>query len=84
MDLGNTHEGLVSSKAAGCMSAVFMEVDPFVGVSQVFCLFHYLMCEQLFWGNFPQWLLHNFNTLFSLFLHQREVIWRALFADVLW
>ena len=43
--------GLISIKAAGSMSAVLVEVGSFVGVSQVFCLFYYLLCEQPFCGN---------------------------------
>ena len=39
---------LISSKAAGSMSAVLVGVSSFVGVSEVFFLFHYLLCERLF------------------------------------
>ena len=43
--------GLISSKAAGCMSAVLVEGGSFVGVPRVFHLFHFLLCERLFfWG----------------------------------
>ena len=42
--------GLLSSKAAGSMSAVLVGVGLFVGVSQVFFLFYYLLCERLFLG----------------------------------
>ena len=31
---------------------ILAEFGSFVGVSQVFCLFYYLLCEQLFWGNY--------------------------------
>ena len=33
---GNSRGGIISSKAAGCMSAVLVEVGPFAGVFQVF------------------------------------------------
>ena len=32
--------GLISSKAAGCMSAILVEVGSIMGVSQVFCLYY--------------------------------------------
>ena len=38
---------------AGCISVVLVEVDSFVGVSQVFCLFYYLLCERQILGNCP-------------------------------
>ena len=40
-------------KDAGSMSAVLVGVGSFVGVSQVFFLFYYLLCERLFLGNCP-------------------------------
>ena len=61
--------GLISSEAAGFMSAVLVAggragkgrgglggagvcvCGSFVGVSQVFFLFYYLLCERPFWGN---------------------------------
>ena len=62
--------GLISSEAAGFMSAVLVAGEragkgrgggsggagvcvggSFVGVSQVFFLFYYLLCEWPFWGN---------------------------------
>ena len=43
----------ISSRAAGTMPAIYMGVVSFVGVSQVFCLFYYLLCERLFFGELP-------------------------------
>ena len=45
--LGELPWGIISSKATGSISAVLVNVGFFVGVSQVFCLFSYLLCEQL-------------------------------------
>ena len=44
---------LISSRAAATMSAVLVEVDSFVSVSQVFCFFYYLSCECLFLHELP-------------------------------
>ena len=38
----------ISSRAAGTMPAILMGVVSFVGVSQVFCLFYYLLRERFF------------------------------------
>ena len=35
--------GIISSKAAGCMSAVLVEVGPFVGVFQVLLILLFLI-----------------------------------------
>ena len=40
--------GFISSRAEGIMAAVFVGVGSFVGVSQVFCVFYYLLCERVF------------------------------------
>ena len=42
--LGIPVVGLISSKAAGSMTDVFSGVGSFVGISQVFFLFLYLLC----------------------------------------
>ena len=70
--LRNSREGLTSSRAAGCISPNLMEVGSFMGVSQVFCLFYYLLCEWLFCRNCPQWLLHNFQHTFHFNLTWKE------------
>ena len=44
---------LISNKTAGSMSTVLVGVGIFVGISQVFFLFYYLLCERLFCGNCP-------------------------------
>ena len=36
----------------------------FMNAFQVFCLFCYLLCERLFLGNCPWWLLHKFKYIF--------------------
>ena len=43
----------ISSKTAGSMSAVLVEVSSLVGASQVFFLFYYLLYERLFGGKLP-------------------------------
>ena len=43
--------------------------------------FIYLLCEQLFWGNCPQQLVHNFKYTFYFNLNGRKALWRALLAD---
>ena len=70
--LENSCGGLISSKAACCISADFVEVVSFIDVTQVFCLFYYLFCERLFLGNFPWWLLHNFKYIFHFNVTQKE------------
>ena len=67
---------LISRKAAGCMSAVLVEVGPFVGVSQVFCWFYYLLCEGLLWGNYTWWLLYNFKYTFHF-----NLTWKKHFLE---
>ena len=47
----DSHGRLISSKVAGCMFAVLVEVGSFMGVSQEFCLFYYLFFEWMFLGN---------------------------------
>ena len=73
--------GLISSKAAGSMSAILVGVGSFVGVSQVFFLFYYLLCERRFLGNCLQRLFHNFQYTFHFNLRGRKVLWRAPIAD---
>ena len=69
---------IISSKATGSMSAVFVEVGSFVDVSQVFA--YYLLCKQLLLGNCSQWLLQWFKYNFRLILHGMKVFERALFV----
>ena len=45
--------GHIFSRATGSMSAVLVEVGFFVGVSQVFFLFYYLLCKRRVLGNCP-------------------------------
>ena len=45
--------GSISIRATGTVSAVLVGVASLVGVSQVFCLFYYLLCERLFFGELP-------------------------------
>ena len=42
--LGIPVVGLISCKAAGSMTAVLLGIGSFVGISQVFYLFLYLLC----------------------------------------
>ena len=58
--------GVIYSKAAGSMSVVLVGVGFFVGVSQVFFLFYYLLCERLFWGGLP--LVTTFIIFSTLFI----------------
>ena len=62
--MGNSRGGL--SKVAGCMSAVLVEGGSFVGVPRVFHLFHFLLCERLFFGGTA--LGASFNILSTLFM----------------
>ena len=72
--------GLISSKTAGSLSAVLVEVGSFVCVYQVFCLFYYLLCERLFfWEASLSDCFIMWRTLSILILHGRKVFWRALF-----
>ena len=75
--LGIPVVGSISSRAAGTMSAVLVEVGSFVGVSQVFYLF--IACTAVFWGNCPYWLVHNFKYTFHFNLYGRKALWRVLF-----
>ena len=43
--------GLLSVKAADCMSIVLVDKGSFGGVSQGFSLFYYLLGEGRLWGN---------------------------------
>ena len=62
------------------MFAVLLQVGSFVGVSQVFCLFH-LLYERLFFGGTAlSGCFIILSTLFILLLHGRNVFWRVLFA----
>ena len=66
--LGIPVVGSISSRAAGTMSAVLVEVGSFVGISQVCYLF--IVYTVVFWGNCPYWLVHHFKYTFhfNLFL----------------
>ena len=73
--------GLISTKAAGCMSAVLVVGVSFVGVPQVIHLFHFLLCEQLFfWGTALGACFNILTTFFILIFHGRKLFWRTLFA----
>ena len=73
--------GIISSEAAGCMSAVLVKVGSFAGAFQVFCLFYYFYCVNgCFGGTNPGGSLIILSTLFILILHERIIFWRALFA----
>ena len=76
--MGNSHWGLISSKVAGFVSRVLVEVDSLVCVSQVFCLFY---CVNGCLGGITLGdCFIILSTLFILILHGRKVFWEALFA----
>ena len=70
--LWNSRGGLISSKVAGCRSAVFVEVGYFLDISRTFCLFCYLFCNRLFLWRFSQWLLQYFKDTFHFNLTWKE------------
>ena len=73
--------GGISSKAVvNCMSAVLLEAGSFVGVSQLFCLFYYFLCERLFSVTALSSCFVILNTFFILILHGKKVSTRALFV----
>ena len=74
--------GLISSRAAGCMSDVLVEVGSLVGVSQVFCLFYCL--NGCLGGTTLGGCFIILGTLFIFILHGKKVFWRALFAGGFW
>ena len=81
--LRNSHEGIISGKAAGCMSAVLVEMDSFAGGFQVFCLLLLLPLFQVngyFGVTNPGGCLIILNTLFILILQGRKLFQRAPFA----
>ena len=51
--LGEFPWGLLSIKAADCMSIVLVDKGSFGGVFQGFSLFYYLLRERQLWGNCP-------------------------------
>ena len=59
------------------MSAVLVEVGSFMGVSRVSCLFYYLLCERVLFGELPlvilNDLLRNFKYTFHAILHGTNV-----------
>ena len=81
--LGNSRGGIISGKAAGCMSAVLVEVGSFARGFQVFCLLLLLplfYVNGYFGGTNPGGCLIILNTLFILILQGRKLFWRAPFA----
>ena len=80
---GNSRGGIISSKAAGCIPAVLVEVGSIAGVFQLFCLLLLLPLFQVnsyFGVTNPSGCLIILNTLFILILKGRKLFWRAPFT----
>ena len=79
--------GLISNKAASCISAVLVEggsswVFLVVGVPRIFHLIQFLLCERLFFlvGTALGACFNILSTLFILIFHGRKVFWGTLLA----
>ena len=66
--------GLISNKAASCISAVLVEGGSFVGVPRIFHLIQFLLCERLFFfgRDCPWCLLQYFKYTFYFNLPWKE------------
>ena len=62
------------------MSVVLLEAGAFVGVSQLFCLFYFFLCERLFEVTALSGCFVILSTFFILILHGSKVFTGALFA----
>ena len=78
MYLGSSLGGVHFQQSCRYYVCRFGGVGSVVGVSQVF----YLLCELLFLGNCPQWLVHDFKYTFHFNLHGRKALWRVLFTCI--